>query len=443
MAETQGYRRGAVAALASLALVLSGCSVVTAGPAATIATPGPTAVREGAPIKIGYVTPRTGALAEYGEADAYVIDTMTDYFDEHPVTLANGTTHPIEIITKDTKSDAETAIAAAGELILEDEVTLILVSSTPETVDPVANVCEANEVVCISTGASWQAFYFGRGGTPEDGFDYTYHFFSGLEDVQAVYGDIWAATAPADSGVGLLLPNAPDGNAWRSPVAGIPPFITAQGRVATVPVPYELGSTDFGTQIGAFQDANDMILAGVPGATDFATFWAQAAALGYQPTTATISNALLFPSGLADLPVGLGDDLSTEVWWHPTAAYASSLTGESAQELADAFEAATGEHWTQPLGFSEALFEVAVAVLEQSRSLSARDLAATIRRLELDTVVGRIDWRTGPVKNVAKLPLVGGQWRSNASGGYDLVVVTNTYAPAIPTGGEPEPIVWK
>lgn len=33
-------------------------------------------------IKIGYVSPQTGALAPFGEADHYVIDTMTKYFRE-------------------------------------------------------------------------------------------------------------------------------------------------------------------------------------------------------------------------------------------------------------------------------------------------------------------------------------------------------------------------
>ncbi len=54
-----------------------------------------------------------------------------------------------------------------------------------------------------------------------------------------------------------------------------------------------------------------------------------------------------------------------------------------------------------------------------------------------------MDWTNGPVKNVARLPLVGGQWRSNTAGGYDLVVVTNEYAPEIPIGDAPEPLVWK
>jgi len=437
MAIHHRLRIGAVAALAGGALILSGCSGGLGGGSDAGGDGG----AEGEPIRIGYVTPKTGALAAFGEADDFVLGAMTDYFAEHPVTLADGTTHPVEIISKDTQSDSTTAANVANDLILNDEVSMILVSSTPDTTNPVSDVCEANQVLCISTVAPWQAYYFGRGGTPEEGFDYTYHFFWGLGEAEAVYNEIWKATAPADSGVGLLLPNDPDGNAWRDTATGFPPFIESEGRTPNDPGPYENGSASFSTQIESFKAANDSIVVGVPIPPDFITFWTQAAQQGFHPTTATIAKAILFPSVVGGLPEGLGDNLSTEVWWHPTAPFTSSLTGQSAQELADAFEEATGQQWTQPIGFAEALFEVAAAVLEQSPSLSAEDLAATTGALQLDTVVGTLDWTSGPVKNVTITPLTGGQWRWDGSG-YELVIVTNSIAPEIPTGGTPEPIDW-
>ena len=60
--------------------------------------------------------------------------------------------------------------------------------------------------------------------------------------------------------------------------------------------------------------------------------------------------------------------------------------------------------------------------------------------MKIDTVVGSLDWTSGPVKNVAKTPLVGGQWRSAGDGKYNMVVTENTLAPSIPTGGSMEPI---
>lgn len=430
-------RRGALATLAAGALALSGCSAGLGGGGGGDATGD-----SGEAIKIGYVTPQTGALALFGAADAYVLDAMEAYFAENPIVTSDGVEHPVEIIAKDTQSDSNTAAQVASELILQDEVDLILVSSTPDTVNPVSDTCEANQVVCISSVAPWQAYYFGRGGTPEQGFDYTFHFFWGIEDAQSNYNAIWEATAPAGAGVALLLPNDPDGNAWADPATGFPPFIESVGRPYTDPGRYENGTADFSSQISQYAAAGDAIVTGVPIPPDFTTFWQQVVQQGYHPTTATIAKAILFPAAVEALGPQLGNNLSTEVWWHPTVPFTSSLTGQSAEELAADFEAATGEQWTQPLGFAEALFEVAVAALEGAPSLSAEDIAATVAGLSLDTVVGTVDWTSGPVPNVAKTPLTGGQWRANGDGTYELVIVVNPDAPEIPTGGSPEPITW-
>ena len=42
--------------------------------------------------------------------------------------------------------------------------------------------------------------------------------------------------------------------------------------------------------------------------------------------------------------------------------------------------------------------------------------------------------------NVAKTPLVGGQWRLKDDGSYDLVIVDNSDHPDIPTNGTMEEI---
>ena len=52
----------------------------------------------------------------------------------------------------------------------------------------------------------------------------------------------------------------------------------------------------------------------------------------------------------------------------------------------------------------------------------------------LDTIIGTVAWGAGPVKNVAKTPLVGGQWRLTTSGRfrYDLLITDNSGASFIP-----------
>ncbi|MGO1834129.1 MAG: ABC transporter substrate-binding protein, partial [Actinomycetaceae bacterium] len=395
----------------------------------------------GGVVTIGYVSPQTGALSAFGEADTFVLDQMEEYYAENGITVG-GEQLDVEIVVRDTQSDADRAADVTAELILEEEADVILVSSTPETVNPASDQCEANGVVCISTVAPWQAYYFGRGATEDQPFEWTYHFFWGTEQLQEVYQDIWTQAAPDATTVAELFPNDSDGNAWADPDTGFAPFIEAGGYEEIAPGTYPNGTTDFSAQISQYRDADAEILVGVPIPPDFTTFWNQAIQQGYRPTVATIAKAVLFPSAVE----ALGDNaenISTEVWWSPSHPFSSSLTGQSAAELADAYEESTGSQWTQPLGFVHALFEVATAALEAADSLDdPANLRDALAELSVDTIAGPVDWTSGPVPNVALTPLVGGQWRSNDSGGYDLVIVSNSIAPDIPTAGEPEPIEW-
>jgi branched-chain amino acid transport system substrate-binding protein len=71
----------------------------------------------------------------------------------------------------------------------------MLVSSTPDTTNPVSDACEANQSPCISTVAPWQSWFVGRGGQPgQTSFKWTYHFFWGLEDLISVYTDMMSRT---------------------------------------------------------------------------------------------------------------------------------------------------------------------------------------------------------------------------------------------------------
>jgi len=55
----------------------------------------------------------------------------------------------------------------------------------------------------------------------------------------------------------------------------------------------------------------------------------------------------------------------------------------------------------------------------------------------LKTVVGDVKWGGGgPFKNVSKTPLVLGQWVKGSKHKYELVIVNNSQAPAIPAGGK-------
>jgi branched-chain amino acid transport system substrate-binding protein len=72
-------------------------------------------------------------------------------------------------------------------------------------------------------------------------------------------------------------------------------------------------------------------------------------------------------------------------------------------------------------------------------------VAKAIGETRLDTLVGPVAWGSDKLppfarKNIAKTPLVGGQWRLKDGGGYDLVITDNKTAPNIPMGGKLLPI---
>lgn len=382
-------------------------------------------------LKVGHVSPRTGPLAGFAEADDYTLAAIQKMFSAGLEN--NGKAWDVEILSKDTQSNPNRAAEVAAELILGDEVDIIVAASTPDTTNPVSDQAEANEVPCITTDCPWQPYFFGRNGNPAEGFEYTYHFFWGLEDIIGAFLALWGASG-AEKTVAGLFPNDADGNAWGDKELGLPKPLAAAGYTLIDPGRYQPLTEDFSAQISAFRDAGCEIVTGNMIPPDFANFWSQAAQQGFSPKVVTIGKALLFPSVINSLGER-GDGLTSEIWWSPDHPFKSSLTGTSAKDLAGGYTAETGRPWTQPIGFKHALFEVTADVIKRASDLE--DPAAimeAIKTTSLDTIVGPVDWSKGPVKNVTKTPLVAGQWQKSGDG-FNLVITNNETAPEIPVTG--------
>lgn len=384
-------------------------------------------------VKIGYVSPQTGPLAPFGEADKWVIDQMKAAFKDG--LLIGGKKHAVQIVLKDSQSSPNRAGEVANDLILKDGVALMLTGGTPETANPVSDACELNETPCVSTVVPWQSWFFGRKGDPAKGFNWTYHFFWGLEDVIANYTNGWKSVQ-TNKKVGGLFPNDADGNAWGDKEIGFPKPLASMGFTLTDPGRFQSGTQDFSAQIAAFKRDNCEIVTGVVIPPDAKTFLTQARQQGFKPKVVTLGKALLFPSAIEALG-DLGYGLTTEVWWSPLHPFASSLTKQSAKALAEAYEAGTKKQWTQPIGFAHALFEVASDALKRAKSLKAGDVRDAVAATNLATVVGPIKWGgTGPMKNVSKTPLVLGQWVKGTKYKVDLLIVNDEAAKNIPTDGK-------
>jgi branched-chain amino acid transport system substrate-binding protein len=294
----------------------------------------------------------------------------------------------------------------------------------------VSDQCELNGVPCISSTTPWQPWFFGRGGDPKKGFDWAFHFFWGLEDMAAVFTNMWK-DLPTNKVVGLLLANDADGNAISDTKLGLPPFLVAKGYTVFDPGRFQPLQADFSAQIAAFKKANVEIVCGAPIPPDFKNFWTQARQQGFKPKIVTMGKAFTFPSSVEALG-DIADGLTQEAWWSPNRPTKSSLTGQSAQQFADAYEAFSKKQWNMTLGYAHALFEVAADVLKRTKDLEKKaSIRDAILGTELDTIIGHVSWKGGPVKNVAKTPLVGGQWVKGKKNKYDMVIVNNETAPQV------------
>ena len=389
-------------------------------------------------LRIGFISPKTGPAAGFGEADDFVLGKVREALQSG--LSAGGKTYQIEIITKDSQANPQQAASVANELISGSNVNLMLASSTPESVNPVSDACEAAGVPCISTVVPWQAWCFGRGAKADDkaAFRYTYHFSFGVENFAHTYETQWNLI-PTNKTVGVLWPNDADGNAIR---ASLGPLLQKAGFTIVDPGAYENGTNDFSSQIGQFKAANCEIFNSFALPPDFATFWQQASQQGYVPQIAQIAKTGLFPSQVEALG-DLGPGLSTAVIWHRSYPYKSSLTGLSSEDMAAQYESSTGRQWPQNLGATFGLFDAAAAALRAASDPTDKAaLAKAISTLKVETPVGNLDWTKGPVSNVVTTALPGAQWVRAAGGKFplDVVITENTDDPNVPIAAKLLPL---
>ncbi|MDH4412327.1 MAG: ABC transporter substrate-binding protein [Rhizobium sp.] len=388
-------------------------------------------------LKVGFISPRTGPLAGFGETDGYVLELVRR-------ALANGIevggkTYQVEILDQDTQSDPSRAGQLAKDLINNQGIDMMLAVSTPETINPVSDACEAAGIPCLSTVMPWEAWYFGRGAKPDQPspFKWTYHFGFGVGEFHKAYVSQWNLIE-TNKKVGVMYPNDADGNAIR---ANLAPLLTKEGFTIIDPGAYETGTTDFSSQIALFKQEGVEIINTFPIPPDFATFWRQAAQQGLhrQVKIIQVAKTGLFPSGVEALGQ-LGVNLGSGAYWHKAFPYSSSLTGVTGPQLADGYEAESGKQWTQQLGATLSLFDAGFAALKAATDAKSKDaVAKALSTLNTTTIAGKVDFTSGPFPNVSPGPIIGTQWVKAPEGSkfpLDYVVTENATDPNVPVGAK-------
>jgi branched-chain amino acid transport system substrate-binding protein len=384
-------------------------------------------------ITLGYVAPFTGSLAGFASADKFVIDTIRNTPAYAKGFRAGGKTYQVNIIATDSQSDPNRASQLARQLILNNNVDMLLTSSTPETVNPVAVVAQTEGVPCAATNDPWESWYAGLGGNPASPtttFQYCTLFFFGLRELNDCFVPMWNRLPAKTKNVALQYPNDADGNAFR---AVLPPLMKQAGYNPVDGGAYTDGTTDYTAMITKFKTNQCEYLSNCPLPPDFNIFWRQASQQGWKPKLATVGKVLLFPADTIALGP-LVNNIATDSWWGPYLPAKSSLTPQlSASDLVDSFQAQTGKQWVQSIGGTYSLFEVAhQAFTGVSDPHDKQEVASALHRVNYQGMSGHINFSGGPAPGVSITPLLGVQWKAT-SGRYpfQMKVVDNTNIPAV------------
>ncbi|MBR7834805.1 ABC transporter substrate-binding protein [Actinospica durhamensis] len=384
----------------------------------------------GTTLRIGYVSPQTGSLSSFAQSDQFVLKRLA------PVLAKGfskgGKTYTVEIVVEDSQSTTTQASAVTTKLITQDQVNLVVASATPDTANPVSSVCEANGVPNVTTIVPWEAWFFGRGKTHGQSFQWSTCFFVGVDQLYQCFESMWHKLGVERGKVDCLWPNDTDANAFRS---AFPGYMKADGYTAVDSGAYQDGLTDFSPEIATFKGSAAELFTCTPIPPDFQTFWKQAAQQGYKPKLATVAKVMLFPAEAVALGT-LSNNIATDVWWSPQNPYTSTLDGVSASALATAYSQSTGNQWSQALGSCYSLFEIALQAFKNASDPTDKaEIAAQLKSMKITGISGPLDFTSGPEHGVALQKLCGGQWKPGTTFPWDMYIVDNSLNPAVPTNG--------
>ena len=375
-------------------------------------------VEIGREIRVGVVSARTGPLALFGKADDWWIEYAGIACPEGLI-CEDRKLHQLLFAVEDSGSDPAAAAAVANSLISEAAVDVITCSGSANLVNAVADRAETLGCPCLSSFHQWRPFVFRGDQQPETPFKWTYAHAVGLEDIVANYVAMWEQVA-TNRKVGLVVTDDDEGSLWVESSTGLPSMLEGLGYEIVLPAPSSPGADDFAGHISEFIKSGCEICCAVMSAEDLLSFWRQSSQLEYEPKVVTAGRALRFPHVLEAMGSS-ARNFTAESLWQPDWPYVDSLTGSSAEELAEDYMTRTGEQWITPLA-QYAKFEWMADVFKRVTDLDSKEeVVRQVRTTKLDICLGPIDFTspvgtagpgkgTRPSQNVCKAPVAGAQW---------------------------------
>jgi branched-chain amino acid transport system substrate-binding protein len=386
-------------------------------------------------IRIGYIDQITGIRANFGETAPWVVEQIQNHVKDG--IDIGGKKWAVDILVRDSQSDVNRMGSLGNELVLRENVDLLLVADGLAA--PALEICDQNGTPAVSTILQWEPFYASRGSGPDKGYPWSFLFFWSGADIIRNYIGMWKASG-IDPVVGTFYE---DNDFGRGFSGGMTAELAANGFKEVPGGLFKEQVDDFSNQVAAFRDGGAKIVTGLVFPQHFATFWGQAKQAGLSLEAATIAAAFVFPAGVEVLG-DQGAGMSTEIWFNNELPFTSSLTGQSAHDFCAAYEASTGKQWAQPMGYHHAVWEVGLAALKASGDPKNRAAVRdAIAGLDLDTMVGKVDFKNSMMKSVANTWVTMGQWHRAREGSkfpYELFVTNNVTAPHVPVQKEFMPL---
>jgi branched-chain amino acid transport system substrate-binding protein len=411
--------------------LLEACSSGVKGSSASTTT---SASSSGGSITIGWIHPLTGDLAGFGAADNFVVSKIMQTTPYKNGFKIGGKTYSINFKSYDTQSSDTRAGQLAQQAINTDRVDMLFASSTPETVNAVASAAETLGTPLVCANCPWESWYLNLfpKGNPQHATEkatYVILYFLGAEHLVKCFIPMWNrihAQYHTDKVVGAAFPNDSDGNAFR---AVFPPIAEAAGYTFDMSAPYTDGTTNYTSMISQFKSEKCDFFTNVPLPPDFATMWKQSVQQGFRPTLATVAKVLLFPTDAYALG-SLSYNVATDTWWVPTLPWVSSFTGETCQQVANEYEAATGSQWNANIS-NYSMFEVAhSAFTAVSDPHDKLEVADALHNVNISALAGPLDFASGgPAPGVAITPPAGVQWQKGTKYPIQMQIVDNTLLP--------------
>lgn len=374
-----------------------------------------TDAEEGGEIKAGYVIPVTGAMAAFGAAGQWQLDWFNKNTWKDGIIGGDGKKYKMTAKIYDSQSDSNRSSQVTSDAILNDGAMLVGASSSAANVIPVAAMAESLETPGIHydvPGDAWAAAQTDAGGA------YKWNWCSWWvgKDLVGNFVKMWNLI-PHNKTVGALWVNDADGMVFANALPGL---FKELGFTLVDPGRFEVGTEDFTAIIGQFKKEGVELVCGMANPPEFTNYVKQCAQQAFKPKITTCAKALLFPSAIDSLG-DLGDGMTVEAWYHPKYAYKSEVTGMTAQQYCDDFEATTGQQWTAPICFIGA-FELWTDVIRRATNpLDKASIVEAIKATKVTLTGGPVDWTVNPepkfgIPNFCAKPLAGGQWVKDPSG---------------------------